>query len=369
MISRYDLNRFSFYRGRVAQAAILKALGVTAGDQVAIQAFTCLAVPEGIYAVGAKPIYIDIEQNGYNMCPASLEQNITSDTKAIIVQHTYGIPAQVDKIIEIASFRGIPVIEDCCHSLESYYKSRKLGTFGLAAFYSFEWGKPIAAGLGGAIIVNDPDLELKIERLYYALSNPPFFKQLKIELQYQAFSFLYRPAWYWAVRYAFRALSRVGAAEGNFNNIEKITKGNISEFSMKMSPQAQKRLDKKICSLEQISSHSRKVCEFYKSEIKTDAVVHPVLPKDSDVIFARYPLRTKQKNTLLKQARKNNIELADWYVTPIHPIPTEQAHLIGYIAGSCPNAEQRSREIVTLPTYSRVDESFLKQVQKYFTSF
>ena len=137
-------NNLLYYRGRVAQAAILNALGIGQGDKVAIQAFSCLAVPEGVYATGAEPIYIDIEENGYNLCPDSLSERITPKTKAIIVQHTYGIPAQLDKIMAIAKDNGILIIEDCCHSLDGKYNSKQLGTFGVAAFYSFEWGKPIA---------------------------------------------------------------------------------------------------------------------------------------------------------------------------------------------------------------------------------
>jgi dTDP-4-amino-4,6-dideoxygalactose transaminase len=365
MIDKSDISEFLLYRGRVAQSVILKALGIGSGDQIAIQAFTCLAVPEGVYASGAKPLYIDIEKNGYNMCPDALEKNITSETKAIIVQHTYGIPAQINKITDIANKQGIPVIEDCCHTLEGMYQDKKLGTFGVASFYSFEWGKPIAAGLGGAIAINDPALKSKITEITSDFSVPTFTRRLKIELQYQAFSLLYRPKWFWPVRSAFRTLSRLGAAEGNFHDVDEIIKGDVPDFSMKMAPSVKKRMAKKISMLEQITSHSKKITDFYGSEITSEQVIHPVLPDNSKVIFARYPMRTEYKQELLKKAMKDNVEIADWYSTPIHPIPPEQAYAVGYIFGSCPNAEKRAKEIISLPTHLRVKDSYLRKVKKF----
>jgi len=362
-------NNFLYYRGRVAQAAILRALGISQGDKVAIQAFSCLAVPEGVYSTGAKPLYIDIEQNGYNMCPDSLSKRITPDTKAIILQHTFGIPAKIDEIMTIATDNDIPIIEDCCHTLQGKYKSQLLGTFGIAAFYSFEWGKPIAVGLGGSASINDQDLETTLLKDYNNFSYPNLIKQLKIELQYRAFSFLYRPKWYWPVRSAFHWLSRFGAAEGNFNELEDITNGNVKDFSKKMTWLVMHRLNKKHTSLDKVSSHSRQVTKFYQSEIKTDAVIHPILPKESDVIFARYPLRVKQKSEFLQRAKEDNIEFANWYATPIHPIALDQASAIGYEPGSCPNAELRSCEIISLPTHRRVSDRFLEKVRIFFNKF
>ena len=133
-----------------------------------------------------------------------------------------------------------------------------------------------------------------------------------------------------------------------------------------MAPVVQQRLGKKLYMLDKISTHSRKVAEFYKSEIKTDRIIQPSLPKESHVIFARYPLRAKNKKMLLRMAKKKNLELADWYNTTIHPIPAEQAHVVGYTPGSCPNAEQRSDEIVSLPVHLGVTSGYLAKVKNFF---
>src|ERR1039458_1020949 len=81
-------NGVHFRRGRVAQCAILKAFGIGRGDEVIIQAFTCVAVPCPVLATGAKPVFADIDPTTFNLDPASVEERITARTRAIVVQHT-----------------------------------------------------------------------------------------------------------------------------------------------------------------------------------------------------------------------------------------------------------------------------------------
>ena len=172
IISNGQLEKLTFFRGRVALYAILKAMGIGAGDHVVTQAFTCIAVPEAIIASGAHPVYVDLESNGFNMDPDDFKLKITSQTRAVVVQHTYGIPANMDSIVQIADERSIHIIEDCCHTLVSKYRGKLVGTFGAGSFYSYEWGKPIVVGIGGSAGVNDKDLRKKIERQYSCYNFP-----------------------------------------------------------------------------------------------------------------------------------------------------------------------------------------------------
>ncbi|NMB92373.1 MAG: aminotransferase class I/II-fold pyridoxal phosphate-dependent enzyme [Parcubacteria group bacterium] len=95
-------NYYFFFKGRVALYAILKSLEIKPGDEIILPGFTCVVVPNAILYCGVKPIYVDIDENTFNINPNLIEEKINSKTKAIIVQHTFGIPAQMDKIIEIA---------------------------------------------------------------------------------------------------------------------------------------------------------------------------------------------------------------------------------------------------------------------------
>ncbi|MCC9078804.1 DegT/DnrJ/EryC1/StrS aminotransferase family protein [Litorilinea aerophila] len=355
-----------FYRGRVALYAILRSLGVEDGDEVVVQAFTCVAVPEGIMATGARPVWVDIEANGYNIDPEDLRRKLTSCTRAIIVQHTYGIPANMEGILAVAEEAEIPVIEDCCHTLVSTYKGKQVGSFGVASFYSFEWGKPIVAGIGGSAVVNDPVL---CERLHDAYTNyrvPGIIKAVRIQLQYYAFGLLYRPRLYWPVRALFRRLGAIGLAESNYN---PVSSDNIAEdFSLRMIPSLQERLKRKLAGIDAYTQHCRRVADEYRKRIRSDAIIHPVYPDGVDVVFARYPLRVSNKVNLLKAARKANVELSDWYTTPVHPLQGDELKLVHYEPGSCPNAEKRCEEVVALPTHSAVSTRDVNRAVNFLNS-
>lgn len=342
----------SYYRGRVALFALLKALDFSIGDSVAIQAFTCLAVPEAIMAAGAIPVYVDIEPAGFNMDAGVLKRKLTTQTKAIIVQHTYGIPADMDRIASIAAMHGIPIIEDCCHTLASIYKGKTVGSFGKGSFYSFEWGKPVAAGVGGSARIIDPVMRENVGVAYAGYRSPDLFSQARIELQYCAYSLLYRPTLYWPIRALFHWLGSLGLAESNYNPVGQ---GRIADdFSLRMAPAVKRRMIKKLQNLESQSLHSQWVSDQYRQRILSSAVSHPLLPEGCDTVFARYPLFAKKKTALLSKARRARVELAEWYATPVHPLTDHELPLVCYETGACPNAETRCKEVVTLPVHSTV---------------
>src|SRR5581483_4013141 len=112
------------------------------------QAFTCVAVPNSVLWTGAKAIYADIDETG-NLDPKDLEKKITKKTKAVIIQHTFGIAANMDAIQKVLKGKKIILIEDCAHALGASYKGKKLGTFGEFAFFSFGRDKVISSVFGG----------------------------------------------------------------------------------------------------------------------------------------------------------------------------------------------------------------------------
>lgn len=355
----------TYFRGRVGLYAILKALDIGAGDQVAIQAFTCVAVPEAVMATGASPLYIDIANNTFNMSADDLTSKMTPQTRAIVVQHTFGIPADMACIIKVSTAHGIPIIEDCCHTLASKYKGKDVGSFGVGSFYSYEWGKPLVAGVGGSIRVNDKKLAEMIKADYTNYNLPDIVTQIKIELQYHAFSLLYRPSLYWPIRSAFHWLGDIGLLKGNYNPVDEIA----DDFSRCMSPGVKKRLMLKINNLESQTQHIRWVSKQYREQIDSAAISHPALQREDDTIFARYPLLSINKHDLLHKARKANVELAEWYATPVHPLTGKDLEKVQYKAGSCPNAEQRCLKVVTLPTHQMVTQRDVDKSINFLNNF
>jgi len=129
----------------------LIALGVGAGDEVILPTYTFAGLLNPINYIGAIPVLVDIEKNGFNIDPSQIKNKLTDKTKAIIVPHTFGLPAKIDKIKKFK----IPVIEDCAHALGSYVGGQPLGSFGDLSIFSFYATKMIACGQGGMVVTNN----------------------------------------------------------------------------------------------------------------------------------------------------------------------------------------------------------------------
>jgi dTDP-4-amino-4,6-dideoxygalactose transaminase len=256
------------------------------------------------------------------------------------------------------------VIEDCCHTYDSLAAGRRVGTYGDAAFYSFEWGKPLVLGIGGALICNDRNLKEHVGSVYReAFRDPPLFAQLRLEAQYCAFRVLYRPSLYWPVRRAFRRLSSAGVTEGNFHG----ERGWESvDYGYRMAPLLKRRLSRKIAELQAYRAHSAAVAERYRVVLTRVDAVHPVIRAGDEATFARYPLRVGDKRGLMQAAEELGAEIADWYTTPVHPVPVAQSGLVGLDPAECPQACRRVLEIVSLPTNLRVGERDIDRIAGAF---
>jgi dTDP-4-amino-4,6-dideoxygalactose transaminase len=156
--------------GTAALHLALVILGVKAGDEVICQSKTFAASAFPISYLGALPVFVDSEEDTWNMCPNGLRETLKdrikkgNKPKAIIVVDLYGMPAKMDEIVEVANFYEIPLIEDAAEALGSSYKNRKCGTFGDLAILSFNGNKVITTSGGGALI--SKSLVQKTKALY-----------------------------------------------------------------------------------------------------------------------------------------------------------------------------------------------------------
>ena len=145
----------AFYNARGALYFGLKGLGIGQNDEVIIQAYTCVSVPNAIMALGAKPVYVDISLADLNIDPFKIEEKITSQTKAIIVQHTFGLPADMANISAIAKKHKLFLIEDCAHALGAKFNNKPVGGNGDFSIFSFGRDKVISSVNGGMLITNN----------------------------------------------------------------------------------------------------------------------------------------------------------------------------------------------------------------------
>lgn len=348
-----------FYRGRVGLYHLLRTLGIGRGDEVVLQAFTCLAVPEAILATGATPVWADLAPGSVNLCHSDLRAKLTVRTKAIVVQHTFGIPAEMSPLLALAAEQGVPVIEDCCHSVSSRIGGRTVGQLGLGAFWSYEWGKPIIAGVGGGARFNVGHLHAQLAEAHAKTVRPPSRRNTILEAQYTAFARLYSPRTFWWVRRAFRLLGRLRLAESNYNPVGLET---ADDFRWQMAPGAAQRLPAAIAAATDFESERRAQAEFYRSTLTSDSCRLPVVPDGADAVYSRFPLFVLNKDEVLAAAARRNLEVAGWFATPIHPLEGAALAGVHYRPGDCPQAEKAAGAILSLPVHPKVTRSFQRAV-------
>jgi len=146
--------------GTDALEIALLALGIGPGDEVITTPFTFIATCEAITNVGARPVFVDIEEKTFCIDANLIEKMITKKTKAILPVHLYGHPADMDKIVSLAQKHGLRVIEDCAQSLGAGYKGKKVGSIGDAGCLSFFPGKNLGCfGDGGMVVTSDAAVE------------------------------------------------------------------------------------------------------------------------------------------------------------------------------------------------------------------
>lgn len=182
MLPRFEESFARFIRSRFAVAVnsgtsalhlVIKALGITEGDIVLTTPFSFISSANSILFERAKPVFVDIEPVTYNIDPSKIEETIknlgnnASKVKAILPVHVFGMPCDMDPIIDIAEKHNLHLVEDACEAIGSTYKGKKVGTFGDAGTFAFYPNKQITTGEGGMIVTDDE----KIAKLCRSLRN------------------------------------------------------------------------------------------------------------------------------------------------------------------------------------------------------
>jgi len=157
----------------------LMAAGTAPGDEIITSTFTFFATAGVISRLGAKPVFVDIDLNTFNINPDLIEKAITPKTRAIIPVHLYGQISEMDEIIQVAEKHNLPVIEDAAQAVGSLYKNRKAGSFGLTGCFSFYPSKNLGGyGDGGFITTNNDDTADLLRKLRVHGARPKYFHSI-----------------------------------------------------------------------------------------------------------------------------------------------------------------------------------------------
>lgn len=340
----------SFNSGRAALLAILKSFGIGGGDEVLLQAFTCVAVPNSVLWAGATPRFVDIDET-YNLDPKDLAQKITKRTKAVIVQHTFGTPANMDAIGALAQTHNLIIIEDCAHSLGASYKGRNVGSLGDAAFFSFGRDKVLSSVWGGMAIINKRTTHAKA-----ALALREYQQALPVPGGFWIFQQLLHPV-------AFSLI--LGTYTAGFGKalLVVLQKLRLLSFPVYAEEKQGKRpqdfparypnalailLIHQLKKLDAYNSQRQTIAGYYRENLDQRGK-RGMVKTDNGAVFLRFPLEVKNPEELLHKAKNRGILLGNWYHNVVDPTGVEFA-AIGYVRGSCPNAEKAAVNIVNLPT-------------------
>jgi dTDP-4-amino-4,6-dideoxygalactose transaminase len=334
--------------GRTALLLLLRSLKLSTNDEVLLQAFTCNAVCNPIQWSGAKPVYVDIDAQTLNMSVIDLAKKITPRSKVIIIQHTFGQPADLTPLLDLAKQHQLIVIEDCAHALGARYQNRLVGTFGDAAIFSFGRDKVISSVYGGAVLVSNPALASTVHSAIQALPYPSrcwTWQQLVHPLITTLSRYI--PGLLWIAQ-RLRIISLAVSRGERMGQKPSYFPAKLPNSLAALALQQFKKLDL-------YNQHRLQLAKLYQQALPSS------LPWSDDSIWLRYSLLVDHPQAVFAQAKQAGMILGDWYWNVVVPVGV-QLDQYGYVVGSCPVAERTAKQIINLPTHVRLSAKEANQV-------
>jgi len=340
---------FLYWKGRVALYAILKAMGIKEGDEIVLPAFTCVVVPNAILYLGAKPVYVDISPENYNINIDLLEKAITIRTKVIICQNTFGLSSNVEQMIQIAERHNLFTIEDCTHGFSGYYNGKPNGSYCDAAFYSTQWNKPFSTGIGGFLVTNNSGLINKVKMLESQKVNPTLKDKLTLVFLLFFNRYFVNRYTYWTMVKFYRFLSKsnliLGSNQGGEISGVDMPRNYLKDVSSVQINAGIRHLNQ----LEKVNKLRKKNAVDYTQYLKLNRKVYVNENLFANHLFLKYPLLVKNRILFLKLAEKEKIALGDWFLSPLHPVKGS-LKLWNFNSEFFPQGTGISKKIVNLPT-------------------
>jgi dTDP-4-amino-4,6-dideoxygalactose transaminase len=340
----------SFAAGRVALFGILRGLGIGRGDEVIVPLPTHIVVTNAVRYTGATPVYVDCRLTDFNIDPEAAAAAIGPGTRAILVQHTFGVPADMEPLLALAGEHGIALIEDCVHALGATWRGRGVGGIGRAGFFSTEETKVISTTMGGAAVTSDQDLAEYLRRFQDECPAPgPSLTRRRLA-KLALYHVLTEPHVHVATRPAYELF-------GGRNPLPVPT--SPEELAGERPPEYEQRLAagqadlalRQLARLGENLAHRRAIARAYAEALAPLGFEPPAVAPDAEPAWVRYPVRVADRDAAIRALRRRTVP-GTWFTSVQEEAvrPT----INGYVEGSCPRAEQAARELVNLPTHGRV---------------
>jgi dTDP-4-amino-4,6-dideoxygalactose transaminase len=287
--------------GTDALLLALRACGIKAGDEVITTPFTFIATAEVIALLKAKPVFVDICPDTYNLDCNQIADKITAKTKAIIPVHLFGHPADMNLLMEIAGKNNLKVIEDCAQAFGATYQGRKVGSIGDVGCFSFFPSKNLAGyGDGGMVITKNEEIAGKIRMLRNHGSSKRYYHQ-----------------------------------EVGYNS-------RLDEIQAAIIRVKLKRID-------QFNAARRHNAAIYCEAINNQNITLPAAQAGCEHVYHQFTIRAKNRNALAEALQKKDIASAVYYPVPLHQ---QEVFLKLYdISVKLPQSEKSATEVLSLPMF------------------
>jgi dTDP-4-amino-4,6-dideoxygalactose transaminase len=308
--------------GSDALLLALMALNIGPGDEVITVSFTFFATAGSIARLGARPVFVDISADDFNIDPDLIERAITPKTKAIMPVHLFGQCVEMDALRQIAERHNLPIIEDAAQAIGAEYYDQRAGAAGSIGCFSFFPSKNLGgAGEGGLLTTNDDQLAEKLRLLRVHGMQPKYYHQI------------------------VGVNSRLDALQAAVLRI-------------------------KLKYLDQWSDARRRNAERYDrlfAQFGVEEVVTPVTRPNRRHIFNQYTIRSSRRDDLLNFLKQQGVGSEVYYPVPLHR--QECFTYLGYKDGDLPATEQAARECLSLPIYPELTEEMQQYVVEKIAEF
>jgi perosamine synthetase len=339
----------SFGASRMALYAILEALGVGDGDEVIVPAFTCIVVPNAVRYRGATPVFVDIDRASWNIDPFAVERAITTRTRAVLVQHTFGVPADMVAVARVTEQRGIAIIEDCAHLIGVGTSDRQLGTLGAAAFFSFESTKPLTLGRGGMAVARDVGLRERIREIQQRSPSSLSLDGVKAGVRLLVLALLHRPSVFRFGKFVAAVLFRAHVFHPNITAAERRGErpphypAPLTGFQAVLGVIQMGRVAA-------VNGRRIELASRYSATFRDLGLVEQAHPAGLPLLRSSFLLSAP--GVAVAHFAREQIELGRWFDSPVVPVRFDDPEFpsTGYRLGSCPVAEEIARHCVNLPT-------------------
>jgi dTDP-4-amino-4,6-dideoxygalactose transaminase len=279
----------------------LRALGIGPGDEVITAPFTFIATTETIAAVGATPVFVDIDPVTFNLDVTQIEAQISPRTRALMPVHLFGQPCDMEPLTAIARNHGLRVIEDCAQAIGATYGGQKVGSFGDVGCLSFFPTKNLGCyGDGGMAVTSDPEIARRID-----------------------------------------ILRRHGGAK-KYHHTELGVNSRLDEMQAAI-------LNVKFPHLDRWNAERAERASVYNRLLKDSAVVVPGELADTGCVYHQYTVRVGERDRVQAALKEAGVASMVYYPIPLH-LQAVHANL-GYRPGDFPVAEQAAREVLSLPMF------------------